>query len=443
MANSSRSVISMFVGQCGIQTGVKIWELLAYEHDICPDGTRDIDAEDYGNIHSFFIETLGGKYIPKALFFDTDNKSINEFEYLPHKEFFNRQYTACNNQDSNGVFSVAQKQINSTPLLKKYKKTMRVLMEQCDLTCAGLTYSALGGGTGSAGGLVANELYRKFQSKSPTIWTSLLPNNSIASSPADFMNASYALADPSAITNVDLHILYDNEALYEIAKECMTCPINFSHLNMLVARMVSCMTGSLRMPSELTLDVRDLVLNLVPRRQFKYVFPQFAPGTANNTNYRLAVGDIVAEIFKSSACSFLSKTKSDKNLITKYINIALLFRGDVQPQKIYESLNKTNKNDTDRFVEYLPCKYTIGINTDLLLTPESWPIQDPCRACCAITHDLRVSENFQVLADKIFMVNDKEFFNWNFDVEDKNRTSDAGEFLANLIDEYLNAFSFN
>ena len=83
--------------------------------------------------------------------------------------------------------------------------------------------------------------------------------------------------------------------------------------------------------------------------------------------------------------------------------MALLYRGDVQPSKVYESMARIQNKATDDFTGgfYPHNSYIAGINADLLLTPESWSMQDPCRACCGIFHHTRVIKNFQMIGEKI------------------------------------------
>ena len=71
-----REVISVHVGQAGLQMGNACWELYCLEHGIQPDGmmpsdtTVGIDADD--SFNTFFSETGGGKHVPRAIFADLE-----------------------------------------------------------------------------------------------------------------------------------------------------------------------------------------------------------------------------------------------------------------------------------------------------------------------------------------------------------------------------------
>ena len=68
-----REVISVHVGQAGVQMGNATWELFCLEHGIHPDGQMPSD-ESFGvaddSFNTFFSETSSGKHVPRAIFVD-------------------------------------------------------------------------------------------------------------------------------------------------------------------------------------------------------------------------------------------------------------------------------------------------------------------------------------------------------------------------------------
>lgn len=54
-----REVISLHIGQAGVQTGNACWELYCLEHGIKPDGTMPVANDDQG-FQTFFSETGSG-----------------------------------------------------------------------------------------------------------------------------------------------------------------------------------------------------------------------------------------------------------------------------------------------------------------------------------------------------------------------------------------------
>lgn len=442
--DQTRSVVSIHVGQCGVQMGSKIWELMAYEHDISLDGAKEFEENDFGKPHAFFIETLSGKFVPKCLMLDTEPNVIDNLQCLSTAALFNEQYTCFGNEDACGVYTLAKNQFEEG-LSTRFQQTLRILLEQCDITVGCMTYSAIGAGTGSHGGLIAQQLYKEQSPKTTNLWTTLFPSDSISNSPVEAINCAFAMSDPIAEAN-DLQVNVSNDALYSLAKKSMpNVDVNYSHLNSLVARVVSCVTSSLRFSSELSVDLNDLFTSLVPKKQFKYVYPMFAPGESSNTNYRLALSDITNEIFEGRGNLYGIKIKSapanarDANR-SRYISLCMLFRGDVQPSLVYPSVQAATATRKDHFVEYMPSSYTVGINTDMLLTPDTWQFSDPCRACCSIIHNTGFAINLDYVSKKLEKIIGMEAYNWNFDPFEKNLLPDAYDFMKQLSEEYVENF---
>ena len=63
-----REVVSIHVGQAGVQIGNSCWELYCLEHGIQPDGTMPGDKPNGGgddSFNTFFSETGSGKHVPR------------------------------------------------------------------------------------------------------------------------------------------------------------------------------------------------------------------------------------------------------------------------------------------------------------------------------------------------------------------------------------------
>lgn len=79
-----REVISINLGQAGVQLGTVCWQLYCVEHGINPCGyPKEIPPGDYGDVptdnntlqegfHTFFMELPKGNFTPRALFVDLE-----------------------------------------------------------------------------------------------------------------------------------------------------------------------------------------------------------------------------------------------------------------------------------------------------------------------------------------------------------------------------------
>jgi hypothetical protein len=74
-----REVVSIHVGQAGVQIGNACWELYCLEHGIQPDGIMPTDEtigiED-DSFNTFFAETAAGKHVPRAIMIDLEPTPI-------------------------------------------------------------------------------------------------------------------------------------------------------------------------------------------------------------------------------------------------------------------------------------------------------------------------------------------------------------------------------
>jgi len=76
-----REVISVHVGQAGVQIGNACWELYCLEHGIQPDGQMPSDRTIGGgddSYNTFYSETGAGKYVPRAVFIDLEPTCVDE-----------------------------------------------------------------------------------------------------------------------------------------------------------------------------------------------------------------------------------------------------------------------------------------------------------------------------------------------------------------------------
>ena len=86
-----REVLTINVGQCGIQLGATIWEQYCAEHGVKKDGANPSTTDD-GTFQCFFEETTAGQYVPRNLMVDLEPNVIDdvknsEFSAIYHPEF--------------------------------------------------------------------------------------------------------------------------------------------------------------------------------------------------------------------------------------------------------------------------------------------------------------------------------------------------------------------
>ena len=96
-----REVISIHVGQAGVQIGSDCWELYCHEHGINPDGTMmEESKEANGSFSTFFSETGSGKYVPRALFIDLEPGPVDEIQHGTYRQLFHPEQLITGKEDA-------------------------------------------------------------------------------------------------------------------------------------------------------------------------------------------------------------------------------------------------------------------------------------------------------------------------------------------------------
>ena len=116
-----REVVSLHIGQAGVQIGNSCWELYCLEHDIKPDGSMQEEQTAKGRDDSFstFFSEIGGsgKYVPRAIFVDLEPTVIDEIRSGSYRQLFHPNQMVTGNEDAannyaRGHFSVGRTKID-------------------------------------------------------------------------------------------------------------------------------------------------------------------------------------------------------------------------------------------------------------------------------------------------------------------------------------------
>jgi tubulin alpha len=144
-----REVISIHVGQAGVQIGNSCWELYCLEHGIEPTGQLTnpnvVNEDSFG---TFFGETSTGKRVPRAVFVDLEPTVIDEVRTGQYKQLFHPEQLISGKEDAANNYArghyTAGKEIIDGVLDR-----IRKLTEQCSGLQGFLVFHSFGGGTGS------------------------------------------------------------------------------------------------------------------------------------------------------------------------------------------------------------------------------------------------------------------------------------------------------
>jgi len=101
-----REIISIHLGQAGIQIGNACWELYCLEHGIKPDGTLmeekiiSNSSKKDKTFTTFFSETGAGKYVPRSIYFDLEPSVISEVRAGPYGKLFHPEQMISGKEDA-------------------------------------------------------------------------------------------------------------------------------------------------------------------------------------------------------------------------------------------------------------------------------------------------------------------------------------------------------
>ena len=72
-----REILSIHVGQCGVQIGNSCWELFCLEHGLDKEGMMT-EGGDESSLGTFFNEASTGKWVPRCVYLDLEPTVIDE-----------------------------------------------------------------------------------------------------------------------------------------------------------------------------------------------------------------------------------------------------------------------------------------------------------------------------------------------------------------------------
>ncbi|KAJ2353752.1 alpha-tubulin, partial [Coemansia sp. RSA 2618] len=257
-----REIISIHVGQAGVQIGNACWELYCLEHGINPDGflNPDVPRGSDDSYETFFYEANNGKRVPRAIFVDLEPSVVDEVRNGKYRELYNPGQLITGKEDAannyaRGHYTVGKEQIDVT------LDQVRRLADKCEGLQGFMVFHSFGGGTGSGfGALLLERLSVDYGKKSKLEFT-VYPAPRISNAVVEPYNS--ILTTHTTLEHADCSFMVDNEAIYDICHRNLgiTRP-TFSNLNRLIAQIVSSITASLRFQGSLNVDLTEFQTNL-------------------------------------------------------------------------------------------------------------------------------------------------------------------------------------
>lgn len=320
-----REIITIQVGQCGNQIGMKFWDLALREHASCGSLYDD-------SMSSFFRNDNPNSDIPilkaRCLVVDTEEGVINQLMKSELSELFNNKHfikgvSGAGNNWAHGNFEYG-------PYYKEsILKQISSLLEECDSPQCFMFTHSIGGGTGSGLGTYIiktlseeyPELYRfsatvfpsedddvitspynsilslnelieysdcvmpidnqslidicnqvdKYSEKEQKTGKKILSSNIIETSKPKIISGKLVTkSDGKENSNEDKKIINQNISNIKKSKP-------YDKMNSLIANLLSNFTCSMRFEGSLNVDINDITMNLVPFPRLHFLSSSISP----------------------------------------------------------------------------------------------------------------------------------------------------------------------
>ena len=342
-----REMVTVNVGECGINVGDTVWQQYCAEHNIECDGTMTKNKPKYKNcvrsVHCFFEEEADGRFFPRNLMISLDPEAIDNIENnSPYTEIYAPQYLMNSNEGSGHIFArghyTAGKEI-----IDQFGDRLRKLVDNCDSVQGFVVNNCVSSGTGS--GLTSLLLKRidiDFQKKRKIGFQTFASHDHRSNSVIEAYNE--ILSVHWLLDHIDESLVFDNRKLYRLCDNYINCsynkhPITYQDMNNLICKIESCFTTTLRFTDEMSEYLYECQTDLNTLPRFVFRIPSLAPLVSKRKNFNSTDGEAITKV--------LANPKFNQSLVDGFVRLNYNFQ---EKLLLYDDLmNIVYKFYSDRY----------------------------------------------------------------------------------------------
>lgn len=312
---------------------------------------------------------------------------------------------------------------------------IRKVGEQCNYVQGFIMFRSFGGGTGSGFASLLLDALSRDWGKTIKLDFAVYPSPKISPTIVEPYNSVFTTH--GTLEYIDADFVIDNEALYDICGRFLNCPKpTYKNLNRLVAQLVSSVTASLRFTGQVNVDLIEFQTNLIPYPRIHFPLCTYAPFLSTTTvmHSEPTVSQITSMCFDPAYQMVKCNPK-----MGKYMACCLLYRGDVNPTEINNTIKSIKRDRSIQFVDWCPTGFKIGINYQPPTTILSGDLAHTDRAVCMLSNSTAINVAWHRLGHKFDLMFRKRAFVHHFVGEgmEESEMKEAREDLSALQMDYL------
>jgi len=352
-----KELLSLHVGQAGVQIGNACWELYCMEHSISSDGYKVTKDDHLDYTTRVFNENYHGKFTPRALMLDLEPTVVDEIRCGAYKGLFKPSLLLTGKEDAANNYARGHYTVGYE-IMGSALEAVRKLSEECESLQGFITFHSYGGGTGSGLTTLLFENLSEAYPKKVKMEFGVYPSPRVSTAVVEPYNA--VLATHQTLAHCDFSFLLDNEAVYEVCSRKLA--INnptYTNLNRIMTQIGASVTSSMRLGGPVNVDLSEFQTNLVPFPRIHYAVASYAPILSDTM---AGYGSFSVKAITEASFARENRTiccDLEKGL---YMACCLLYRGDVTSQEVKSTIASLRTRQDIHFVDWCPTGFKVGIN---------------------------------------------------------------------------------